>query len=124
MPSADGDDDDDGGGGGAVAAAVFFSLAILHLISFLHFHSFALYLAGILIQRVRASTEFDNTSEDMLSVYTVRIQYMLYTVMNACARTMKMDGKTPKKKKLRSFSVRIKINFLFCVLCCVVMRCV
>lgn len=40
LPSAD------GGGGGA--AAVFFSLSIRLHNSFLHFHSFALYLAGIL----------------------------------------------------------------------------
>lgn len=47
LPSADG-----GGGGAAdaaiVAAAVFFSLSIRLHNSFLHFHSFALYLAGIL----------------------------------------------------------------------------
>lgn len=100
--------------------------------SFLHFHSFALYLAGILLIRrkereERVSTKFDNTSEDMLC--SVRCTYIdINTIhaiyfMNACARTKWME-KPPEKEGALPFSYELKATFFRfvygVVLCCVV----
>lgn len=109
MLSADGDD------GGA--AAVFFSLPLFAFVFFISIHLRFISVVCSYICREKErereeNTKFDNTSEDILYIHAC-----LYTLWTRALARTKWDGKTQE-----SFFVfvRIKINFLFCiVLCCV-----
>lgn len=98
MPSVDG-----GCGDGVGAAAIFWCAVVIFIRSFLRFHSFALYLAGMAVRgekewgKKRAVNLIIHLRIYFISIHTDIYKWYKYTVFYERVRSHKMDGMNPKE---------------------------